>query len=35
MGVQVVKRSYRYRFYPTGEQKNRLVRTFGCRAGYP
>src|SRR5215470_8643899 len=25
-----VKRAYRYRFYPTDEQKNILARTFGC-----
>ncbi|NKY55840.1 IS200/IS605 family element transposase accessory protein TnpB [Nocardia flavorosea] len=26
----MVKRSYRYRFYPTEEQKDQLARTFGC-----
>ena len=25
-----VKRAYRYRFYPTDEQKQILARTFGC-----
>ena len=25
-----VKRAYRYRFYPTDEQKRILARTFGC-----
>ncbi|MFG2104569.1 helix-turn-helix domain-containing protein [Micromonospora echinaurantiaca] len=26
----VVKRAYRYRFYPTVEQADQLNRTFGC-----
>ncbi|MEU4645727.1 RNA-guided endonuclease TnpB family protein [Micromonospora sp. NPDC023814] len=26
----VVKRAYKYRFYPTGEQAEQLHRTFGC-----
>lgn len=30
MGVKVVKRAYRYRFYPTPEQAGQLARTFGC-----
>ncbi len=30
MGPKVVKRSYKYRFYPTGEQEQQLARTFGC-----
>src|SRR5260370_16417858 len=25
-----IKRAYRYRFYPTDEQRNILARTFGC-----
>ena len=28
--VKVVKRAYKYRFYPTPEQAGLLVRTFGC-----
>jgi putative transposase len=28
--ARVVKRSYRYRFYPTPEQAAELTRTFGC-----
>jgi putative transposase len=28
--ARVVKRSYRYRFYPTPEQVTELTRTFGC-----
>ncbi|MCG5219130.1 transposase, partial [Streptosporangium sp. KLBMP 9127] len=28
--AQLVKRAYRYRFYPTPEQASQLVRTFGC-----
>jgi putative transposase len=28
--AKVVKRSFRYRFYPTGEQAQQLARTFGC-----
>lgn len=30
MGSRVVKRAYRYRFYPTPEQAEQLNRTFGC-----
>ena len=30
MGSKVVKRAYRYRFYPTREQEYQLARTFGC-----
>jgi putative transposase len=30
MGERVVKRAYRYRFYPTAEQAEQLARTFGC-----
>ncbi|MEX5706801.1 RNA-guided endonuclease TnpB family protein [Parafrankia sp. FMc6] len=30
MGGKVVKRAYRYRFYPTPEQAEQLARTFGC-----
>ncbi|WP_040833155.1 RNA-guided endonuclease InsQ/TnpB family protein [Nocardia brevicatena] len=30
MGSRVVKRAYRYRFYPTTEQEQQLSRTFGC-----
>jgi putative transposase len=30
MGNRVVKRAYRYRFYPTPEQAEQLSRTFGC-----
>ncbi|MEU5948482.1 transposase [Micromonospora sp. NPDC047465] len=26
----MVKRAYKYRFYPTGEQAEQLHRTFGC-----
>jgi putative transposase len=26
----VVKRAFRYRFYPTGAQAAELTRTFGC-----
>lgn len=26
----VVKRAYRYRFYPTPEQVRNLAQTFGC-----
>ncbi|MEV3961048.1 RNA-guided endonuclease TnpB family protein [Nocardia sp. NPDC050193] len=29
-GVRVVKRAYKYRFYPTPEQADQLARTFGC-----
>ncbi|MER5337827.1 helix-turn-helix domain-containing protein, partial [Micromonospora sp. NPDC002717] len=25
-----MKRAYKYRFYPTGEQAEQLNRTFGC-----
>ncbi|MEV0149200.1 MULTISPECIES: RNA-guided endonuclease TnpB family protein [unclassified Nonomuraea] len=28
--AQLVKRAYRYRFYPTPEQAEELARTFGC-----
>jgi putative transposase len=28
--MSTVKRAYRYRFYPTDEQKQQLARTFGC-----
>ncbi|MEU8403080.1 helix-turn-helix domain-containing protein [Nonomuraea sp. NPDC048892] len=28
--VQIVKRAYKYRFYPTPEQASQLARTFGC-----
>ena len=28
--VKVVKRAYKYRFYPTPEQAAELSRTFGC-----
>lgn len=28
--AQIVKRAYRYRFYPTPEQAGELARTFGC-----
>lgn len=27
---RVVKRAYKYRFYPTAEQADQLNRTFGC-----
>ncbi|RNF99181.1 RNA-guided endonuclease InsQ/TnpB family protein [Streptomyces botrytidirepellens] len=30
MSTTQVKRAYRYRFYPTGEQAAELSRTFGC-----
>lgn len=30
MCSKVVKRAYKYRFYPTGEQCEQLARTFGC-----
>lgn len=30
MSCRVVKRTYRYRFYPTDEQAMLLARTFGC-----
>ncbi|MGW6336806.1 RNA-guided endonuclease InsQ/TnpB family protein [Nocardia rhamnosiphila] len=30
MASKVVKRAYRYRFYPTVEQAEQLARTFGC-----
>jgi len=30
MGSRVVKRAYRYRFYPTEQQADLLNRTFGC-----
>ncbi|MGW4800528.1 RNA-guided endonuclease InsQ/TnpB family protein, partial [Nonomuraea sp. NPDC004297] len=28
--AQIVKRAYKYRFYPTPEQAEELARTFGC-----
>ncbi|TDE40511.1 transposase, partial [Nonomuraea mesophila] len=28
--AQIVKRAYKYRFYPTPEQACELARTFGC-----
>lgn len=30
MSSRVVRRAYRYRFYPTSEQAEQLARTFGC-----
>lgn len=30
MGRTQVKRAYKYRFYPTGQQEQVLLRTFGC-----
>ncbi len=30
MGVAVVKRAYKYRFYPSSEQQHQLAQTFGC-----
>ncbi|MFC3433397.1 RNA-guided endonuclease TnpB family protein [Nocardia seriolae] len=30
MGDRVVKRAYKYRFYPTPEQAEQLAKTFGC-----
>lgn len=30
MVTKVVKRAYKYRFYPTDEQAQQLARTFGC-----
>ncbi|MFE9323377.1 RNA-guided endonuclease InsQ/TnpB family protein [Nocardia sp. NPDC052278] len=30
MGVGLVKRAYKYRFYPSERQERELVRTFGC-----
>lgn len=30
MGERVVKRAYRYRFYPTSTQAEQLAKTFGC-----
>jgi putative transposase len=30
LGKNIAKRAYRYRFYPTDEQKQILARTFGC-----
>ncbi|MFD3509574.1 RNA-guided endonuclease InsQ/TnpB family protein [Nocardia sp. NPDC058666] len=30
MASRVVKRAYKYRFYPTSEQADQLARTFGC-----
>ncbi|SPT62902.1 Helix-turn-helix domain [Actinomadura madurae] len=28
--AQIVKRAYKYRFYPTSGQAQELARTFGC-----
>jgi putative transposase len=28
--AQIVKRAFKYRFYPTPEQAAELARTFGC-----
>ncbi|MEO3804536.1 helix-turn-helix domain-containing protein, partial [Nonomuraea sp. B1E8] len=28
--ARIVKRAYKYRFYPTPEQASELARTFGC-----
>jgi putative transposase len=30
MPVEPVKRAFKYRFYPTSEQADQLIRTFGC-----
>jgi putative transposase len=30
MGARVVKRAFKYRFYPSGQQEQELNRTFGC-----
>src|SRR3981081_3913884 len=30
MGGRVVKRAYKYRFYPSDQQEQELLRTFGC-----
>ena len=30
MGQTLVKRAYKYRFYPTQQQRTELLRTFGC-----
>ncbi|WP_205650447.1 helix-turn-helix domain-containing protein [Actinoplanes solisilvae] len=30
MTGRTVKRAFKYRFYPTGEQAAELARTFGC-----
>lgn len=30
MGSRVVKRAFKYRFYPSGQQEQELRRTFGC-----
>ena len=30
MGGQVVKRAFKYRFYPSEEQEDEFLRTFGC-----
>jgi putative transposase len=30
MGRSLVKRAYKYRFYPTEQQQRELLRTFGC-----
>jgi len=27
---QLIERAYRYRFYPTEDQKRMLAKTFGC-----
>ncbi|WP_345003750.1 helix-turn-helix domain-containing protein, partial [Streptosporangium album] len=28
--AQIVKRAFKFRFYPTPEQADELARTFGC-----
>jgi putative transposase len=30
MGATLAKRAYKYRFYPTEDQVQELLRTFGC-----
>ncbi|WP_307830043.1 helix-turn-helix domain-containing protein [Lentzea nigeriaca] len=30
MSSTLVKRAYKYRFYPTERQQRELLRTFGC-----
>ncbi|HEV2535923.1 MAG TPA: helix-turn-helix domain-containing protein, partial [Streptosporangiaceae bacterium] len=30
MSIRMVKRAYKYRFYPAPEQADLLNRTFGC-----
>jgi len=30
MMAQIIERAYRYRFYPTADQKEQLSKTFGC-----